>query len=241
MSMRIITILLLLLFNLFSVDAGNSQQKVRFDTLTFNYKPVPIEKVNYYKQYSDFRYVTDQPIIPGFWHSLLYKIKQIIIHFFSGLSSGPVVDTLLIIFITATIIVFVLLLLSLFGVDVQSLYIRNKRYPVQHDLIINENVFNQDLDQMVMEEIQAKNYNLAVRYLYLKLLKILTDHHLITWQRDKTNHDYLFELASTSYINEFKMITLEYEYLWYGKFQCNHSDFTGIYDQFKKLYKILNA
>lgn len=70
-----------------------------------------------------------------------------------------------------------------------------------------------------INEAEGKNeFNLAIRYWYLKTLKILSDKEMIYFSADKTNSGYVHEMAATGLQPEFASITHHYEYAWYGKF-----------------------
>ena len=72
---------------------------------------------------------------------------------------------------------------------------------------------------VLIHEAELKNdFNLSIRYLYLQSLKKLADSELIIFSPDKTNNLYVKELSGRSYQEEFAFLTLNYEYVWYGRF-----------------------
>lgn len=223
------------------VHATKTSLIAKIDTSSVDYKPVSVVKLSHYRQSSDFQYMDKQPIVSGFWKALRYKIRQILRSLFSGSISRPLIHLLTILLVTSAIIILIMLILTLFGIDIQAILVRSKKLKNPVDSIQESNSLGFDFDVLAQHEIDAGNYHLAIRYLYLKLLQILANQHLISWQRDKTNRDYINELLNTSYINEFKIITLDYEFIWYGKFQCNRFSFENIHSQFKQLYQLLNA
>lgn len=73
---------------------------------------------------------------------------------------------------------------------------------------------------LLIQEAEAKkDFNLAIRYLYLQSLKKLADADLIIFSPEKTNHLYVQELASHEYQPDFAFLTRQYEFTWYGKFK----------------------
>lgn len=64
---------------------------------------------------------------------------------------------------------------------------------------IEVDLMETDFDQLISDAVFKNKYNLAVRYYYLKTLKILTEKEIIEWDSDKTNLDYLMEIE-TDYI-----------------------------------------
>jgi len=76
------------------------------------------------------------------------------------------------------------------------------------------------------------DYNLAIRYLFLQVLKRLSERELIFFAPGKTNRRYIGELNGQSYQEEFAALTLNYEYVWYGKFTINRDRYQAIKNEF---------
>jgi len=64
----------------------------------------------------------------------------------------------------------------------------------------------------------AGQYDVAVRLLYIQLLKNLQDAGLIAYRRDYSNRDYQQQLAGTEVLADFRDVTIDYERYWYGKY-----------------------
>ena len=73
-------------------------------------------------------------------------------------------------------------------------------------------------DSLIASAVMNKNYRLAIRYSYLQTLKKLAGTGLLQFAPDKTNYQYVNELRGRPWQNDFAAITLNYEYVWYGKF-----------------------
>ena len=67
-----------------------------------------------------------------------------------------------------------------------------------------------------------------MRLLYLRSLKQLSDNGLINWQINKTNTDYISEIADNTQREAFKQLTLQFEYAWYGDFLINGDNYKRI-------------
>ena len=93
---------------------------------------------------------------------------------------------------------------------------------------INEISFNDQIEKAVM----AGNYRLAVRFLYLQCLKQLNDAKLIHWQIEKTNTAYINELTNSGQKQHFKLLTHQFEYVWYGGFVIDKS----LYEEINTLF-----
>ena len=84
-----------------------------------------------------------------------------------------------------------------------------------------------DFDKMIRQAAEKGNYRLATRYQYLKALHRLAEKHFIEMAADKTNYQYVRELAgrgpavNQQFQNDFASLTLNYEYVWYGEFNVD--------------------
>jgi len=87
-------------------------------------------------------------------------------------------------------------------------------------------------NSLIIEAESKNDFNLAVRYLYLQSLKKLSDAELILFSPDKTNKMYVQELDNNPYQFDFASLTLNYEYIWYGKFAINRDRYQKLKDDF---------
>jgi len=106
--------------------------------------------------------------------------------------------------------------------------------PQVTDLNDEEIIKEADLDRLIKEAVTEKDFRLAIRYYYLKALKLLLDKDLISWHPDKTNRDYVNELKDRQLKPAFNNLTFIYDYVWYGKYTPSDKDFIEIKDKFQK-------
>ncbi|MBC8156386.1 MAG: DUF4129 domain-containing protein, partial [Bacteroidetes bacterium] len=99
---------------------------------------------------------------------------------------------------------------------------------------LTENIHEISFDDRIDEALAGGNYRLAVRLLYLRTLKQLTDRNLIAWQPDKTNRQYAHELASSPLRADFEQLTTQFEFVWYGDFPIDEQRFGELADQFRQ-------
>lgn len=90
-----------------------------------------------------------------------------------------------------------------------------------------------NFDDEIENAIAKANYRFAVRLLYLKCLKHLSNAGLIDWQIDKTNTTYISELKNQQQQDAFRMLTLQFEYVWYGEFLIDQQAFKNIDSSFR--------
>jgi hypothetical protein len=96
----------------------------------------------------------------------------------------------------------------------------------------NQDIREVDLQQLLQAAIQAGEYRPAVRLLFLESLKRMTEQEWINWKPNKTNHDYQREMADRSQAEEFRQLTFAYEYIWYGNFSLEASQFEALRRRF---------
>jgi len=133
-------------------------------------------------------------------------------------TAGQILNTILkYLLIALGVAALVFLILKLIGIDAFNI-IKGKSLaaglPYDESL---ENIYAIDLDAEVEKAIDQQNYRLAVRLQYLKVLKQLSDAGQIHWELNKTNSIYINELANAEQRMAFKLLTRQFEYVWYGE------------------------
>lgn len=103
-----------------------------------------------------------------------------------------------------------------------------------------EHIERVDLDQFIRNALARNNYRIAVRYMYLKVLKELSIRNLISWHFDKTNGDYYEEIEDPQLKDNFKKVSYLYDHVWYGEFDLDAGGFANAqldFDRFTKNMK----
>src|SRR6185312_15426540 len=93
-----------------------------------------------------------------------------------------------------------------------------------------------EYDALIANAETKPDFNLAIRFLFLKTLKTLSDREFVTFTIEKTNKEYLNEMAQTKYFKEFEDLTRSYEYVWYGKHMIHENQYLKL----KELYYFFN-
>ena len=88
-------------------------------------------------------------------------------------------------------------------------------------------------DALIAEAENKSEFNLATRYLFLRTLKKLSDRDFINFTAEKTNKEYLKEMAPHNYYDEFSELTRDYEYIWYGKFLIDKEKYKKLKGEFR--------
>lgn len=89
--------------------------------------------------------------------------------------------------------------------------------------------YKQEIDKAMGDE----NYRLAIRLMFLQLLKKMDENEIINYQQDLTNFNYRMQLQGTHYEPPFNNLVKFYEYAWYGKWQPGRTIFLQVKEQFE--------
>ncbi|MFD0962982.1 hypothetical protein [Pseudofulvibacter geojedonensis] len=108
------------------------------------------------------------------------------------------------------------------------------------DLTNEELIENINIDELLQQAINNKEYRLAVRYYFLTILKELNLKKQIKLDKDKTNSDYLFEISKDSIRKQFSYTSYVYDYVWYGEFKLEDDEFNQIQNSFINFKKDIN-
>lgn len=100
--------------------------------------------------------------------------------------------------------------------------------------IEEENIHEISFSSEITAAEAARNFRKAVRLYYLEMLKALSDHSLIDWEPQKTNHDYARELSNTPYTEDFLKLTYWFDYIWYGELPVDAGLYADIREKFRK-------
>jgi hypothetical protein len=229
-----IILLLLLMLPYEGFCAAKARTTIKSDTIFIKALIVPVNQIEKFKHSREFNYDNQKPVNTGFWNIILLKISQFINQYLN-------ISVVKIAFYSAVIVIFVVLLIKMLGGGFQSIMAKKIQYDQKITINDPRDIDEFNIEEIINMEVASGNYNHAVRYLFIKLLKQLSVNELIAWHNDKTNVDYFKELKLTDYSNEFKKITNFYEYVWYGKFPINKNQFEDIYEEFNKFYIRINA
>jgi hypothetical protein len=112
--------------------------------------------------------------------------------------------------------------------------------PVEEDHENLENIFEINYQRELDKALKEKNYRLAVRLMFLRQLKILSNKNIIQYKQERTNLDYLMQVHSSKYYKDFFRLTRNYEYVWYGKFELQPETFNAIKTEFENFDQSLN-
>jgi hypothetical protein len=112
---------------------------------------------------------------------------------------------------------------------------KNKLIPnTGEEELVTEDIFAINYQKEIDKAEAGGNYRLAIRLMFLRLLKEMAEKNIIQYKQDRTNLDYLLQLHPTGYYNNFFRITRNYEYSWYGKFDVGEDGYRIIQKDFNQ-------
>jgi hypothetical protein len=195
-------------------------------------------EMNVYRKDKAFVYDRDEVRDEGFWSRFWNWLWRIIRSWFGDAKPNvPQANYFwfvkyIVIAVLAGLVVFIIV--KVIGLDLKIFARKSKAIEVPYAESM-DNIHEINFEDEIEKAVSGGNYRLAVRLFYLNTLKKLNDQQLIDWQPEKTNQDYITELAGLEKQQGFKQLTLQFEYVWYGEFFINRENFTEIkalFDQF---------
>ncbi|MFD2915333.1 DUF4129 domain-containing protein [Psychroserpens luteus] len=102
---------------------------------------------------------------------------------------------------------------------------------------IENNIYETDFKSLIAEAEKGNNHRLAIRYYYLWLLKTLSEAEIIDYDVEKTNSDYHLEIENKDTKEEFSYTSYLYNYIWYGEFDIDDTQFEKAKKAFTQFLK----
>ena len=210
--------------------------KLQTDTSAIIAKKFNADSINAYKKAREFNYNGFGVEAPSAWDRFWAYFWNTL---FGKLDSSPLAGSLIkYTFLALAVGLLVYVSFRLVGMDAVKLWMGEANKTLHYTESL-ENIHEINFDAEIEKAIAQHNYRLAVRLLYLKCLKQLSDDELIRWQTDKTNSAYIYELNDPSLRQAFTLLTRQFEYVWYGGFTIDSHAFKNINQLFQNFKKQL--
>lgn len=120
---------------------------------------------------------------------------------------------------------------------------RRKLKPAADDDVVeeqSENIFEMNFEKEIEKAVNEENFRAAVRLMYLRTLRDLSLRNLINYTHEKTNSDYLFQMAGSPHYKNFFRLTRNFDYTWYGQFPLNREGFSLVQADFNNFKQQLS-
>lgn len=113
---------------------------------------------------------------------------------------------------------------------------QGESHKILYDQEMNpESVKLSELEKKILAAKESNDFRSATRLYFIWVIKELSDKGFIQWKKRKTNYHYQIEVQSQSFFTNFKEAVKNYEFIWYGKYEIDGSDFDAIEQHFKTL------
>jgi len=186
--------------------------------------------IDKFKQDSAFLYELPPETRPNFLQMMFRKFFEWLIFIFGN---EGVAWLVLIIMIVLGAVGIGFAFYGLFGVG-KTIPVYNKEEGGIDYSLKEENIHEMNFSEEINLAVEQKDFRRAIRLVYLFTLKLLSDRKIINWIPSKTNHDYLLEIQSENFKKPFSTLSYYFEYVWYGDFQADET-------QYREMQKTLSS
>lgn len=93
------------------------------------------------------------------------------------------------------------------------------------------------VDEALQDAVEAGNYRMAIRLLYLRNLRMIMDKRLVKPSPEKTNRQYAMEMAKSGLDQLFNRTTTVYETVWYGEATPDRAAYGRLAPEFHGMYE----
>ncbi len=187
------------------------------------------DAISNYKEQKEFQYdeIGQQQL--SLWDKFWLWFWDVIGELFQG-AAANIFSRYIFIGLGVALILFIVIKI----IGAEKIFAKKSKETILPYDVITENIHEIDYEQELQRLVAERKFRLAVRLLYLRALKKLSDAEIIQWQPDKTNYNYLMEISKPELRNDFSQLTLQFDYIWYGDFPIDEVKFDPINQSFNQ-------
>ncbi|QXU41105.1 DUF4129 domain-containing protein [Pedobacter sp. D749] len=204
-------------------------KELRIDSAKITPSKFDKDSISSYKEQKEFQYdeIGQQQL--SWWDKFWMWFWNLIGSLIQGATSNLISRY---IFIGLGIALILYIVFKIIGAE--NIFSKKSKETILPYDVITENIHEIDYEQELQRLVAERKFRLAVRLLYLRALKKLSDAEIINWQPDKTNYNYLMEITKPELRNDFSKLTLQFDYIWYGDFPIDEVKFEPINQSFNQ-------
>jgi hypothetical protein len=188
-------------------------------------REVPDSVADAMKKEEAFKYAND----PSFWQKEKPGGSSALIRLIAAMLESPVMKWVLYLII-AIVLAYVIYQV----IAVNNFFTGPRRIGKKSRASLGGDDVPEDVEERIAAAIAAGEFRQAIRYYYLKTLGLLNAGHKIQLHAKSTNYDYMQQMQDQSNGNDFRRLTRIYEYVWYGEFQPDATQFEMIRSGFNQ-------
>lgn len=217
------------LFLLFSLQLFAQVDSLTYDRSTLDVKKFKSENLDRYRGDKDFDYEVKKPTDNFITRAMKWLGNQFLRFLqwlFGDRRAGGIFAVILSILPYFIAFIMLILILKVFvNVHTESIISGTNNQSKIRLSKDEELIKKSDISLLITKALQDKDYRLAVRYSYLKALQQLETNKYITWEQQKTNHEYEREIMTPAIQDHFRNITYLYDFVWYGNFDIDEKGY----------------
>ncbi|MDL2223919.1 hypothetical protein LJB92_01240 [Bacteroidales bacterium OttesenSCG-928-M06] len=138
------------------------------------------------------------------------------------------------------ILFFMGLLILLLYIYKPSLFYLDRKKKLNYR-IEDEDETSQNLDRLILRALEDKEYEEAIQWKYRKVLQLLNEKELISFDPHKTVNEYVYEITRDNLKTEFKELSLYFAYYRYGNGEASLSIFEEFDERSNEFLKQLSS
>ena len=178
----------------------------------------------------DLNYKEAPTVAESLWDRFLSWIDQ----FFGSLfENATMTDVGRILMYAIGVIALIVIIMVLLKVNAFRVFYGNADQGQFKYNVFHENIHEMDFEKLIQEAVDATDFRIATRLIFLFALKLLSEKHLIQWQAGKTNHDYVNELTTGELKTGLNELSFYFDYAWYGNFNIKRDQYQKVDGIFK--------
>lgn len=175
-----------------------------------------------YKKDKTFDYSPNPETTESFWDKIINWINRQLFGLQTSKTYSDIIDYLLYGLMVAALII---IILGLFKSEIRGFFYSVKKEQKIRFEEQEEDIHKINFDKLIARAVENKEYKIAIRYLFLKTLRLLSDQRIINLQSNKTNQDYLSEIKKNEVADLFSRVALGFELAWYGDFPVDENQY----------------
>jgi hypothetical protein len=145
-----------------------------------------------------------------------------------------------VIFYSAAGLLILYVILKIMRIDIRNLFYRSSASAGIAFKTEEANIHDLDFEKLIREAVDKKQFRDAVRLIFLRALKMLSEEQLIRWLPGKTNDEYLFELRQHPAGPRLRELRYYFDYAWYGHFEINGQTYEAVHKTFTEFKALIN-
>lgn len=202
-------------------------------------------EANFKEKYRDGEFVYEAKLEKGasWWTRMKEKMARLfdsIFDFNNNVDSMDLVDTILeVLAVIVILVVIYLITKSILNKEGQWIFGKSSSKSILRFEDVEKNIHQIDFEKLIQETLSQGNERLAIRYYYLWVLRKLSDQKIITWDLEKTNSDYLYEIKDDELRANYAYLSYLYNNIWYGEFEFTENMFQNAQKSFVQTLKTL--